>query len=113
MMNKKEKMVKIAHDVFWGKGDTDHPSCPECGSTMNFFGGDDVPFGDAVWKCPDYLGLHYPKDKWKLIDFPVKEMLKELEKSLKTDKTSEKKKTKKVDKKVKSTEKPAEGRAGE
>ena len=27
--------------------------CPECGSTMNFFGGDDVPFGDAVWKCPD------------------------------------------------------------
>ena len=45
MMNKKEKMMKIAHDVFWGKGDTDHPSCPECGSTMNFFGGDDVPFG--------------------------------------------------------------------
>ena len=53
MMNKKEKMMKIAHDVFWGKGDSDHPSCPECGSTMNFFGGDDVPFGDAVWKCPD------------------------------------------------------------
>lgn len=53
MMNKKEKMMKIAHDVFWGKGDTDHPSCPECGSTMNFFGGDDVPLGDAVWKCPD------------------------------------------------------------
>lgn len=39
MMNKKEKMVKIAHDVFWGKGDTDHPSCPECGSTMNFLEG--------------------------------------------------------------------------
>lgn len=62
---------------------------------------------------PLYLGLHYPKDKWKLIDFPVKEMLEELEKSLKTDKTSEKKKTKKVEKKVKSTEKSAEGRAGE
>lgn len=62
---------------------------------------------------PLYLGLHYPKDKWKLIDFPVKEMLEELEKSLKTDKTSEKKKTKKVEKKVASTEKSAEGRAGE
>ena len=62
---------------------------------------------------PIYLAIHYSKDQWKLVDFPVKEMLEELEKSLKTDKTSEKKKTKKVDKKVKSAEKSADGKDGE
>ena len=49
-MSVAKKMKKIAHDVFWGEGDTDHPICPECGFTMNFFGGDDVPIGNAVWK---------------------------------------------------------------
>lgn len=38
-----------------GEGyDTDHPICPECGSTMNFIGHDDngdFAQGDAYWIC--------------------------------------------------------------
>ena len=38
-----------------GEGyDTDHPTCPECGSTMNFIGHDDdgdFAQGDAYWIC--------------------------------------------------------------
>ena len=45
---------------------------------------------------PVYLAIYYPKDKWKLVDFPVKEMLEELEKRLKPDNTIKKKKMKRV-----------------
>ena len=38
-----------------GNFDTDHPDCPCCGSTMNFYGHDDngdFAYGDGYWKCP-------------------------------------------------------------
>ena len=36
--------------------DADHPTCPECGSMMNFYGHDDsgdFSFGDGYWECPN------------------------------------------------------------
>lgn len=62
---------------------------------------------------PLYLGLHYSKDKWKLMDFPIKDILEETEKSLKSEKTGEKKPVKKVEKKVKTAEKSESGKDGE
>ena len=35
-----------------GETDTDHPTCPQCGSTMNFHGVN-LPIGDAYWDCPN------------------------------------------------------------
>lgn len=43
---------------------------------------------------PLYLGLHYSKEKWKLIPYPVKENLAQLEKGVKHTKTEEKKEKK-------------------
>lgn len=40
---------------------------------------------------PLYLGLHYSKEKWKLIEYPLKENLAELENSVKQTKVEEKK----------------------
>ncbi len=34
--------------------DTDHPLCPDCGSTMNFYGHDnngDYAYGEGYWEC--------------------------------------------------------------
>ena len=62
---------------------------------------------------PLYLGLHYSKSKWKLIDYPVKDVLGELEKNVKSEKTVEKKIEKKVEKKVKTVEKSETGKIGE
>lgn len=45
--------------VSGGSYDTDHPTCPKCGSTMNFIGHDDngdFAMGDAYWIC-DNCGL--------------------------------------------------------
>lgn len=30
---------------------TDHPTCPQCGATMDFHGGD-LPIGEGYWDCP-------------------------------------------------------------
>lgn len=35
-------------------GNPDHPDCPLCGNTMNFYGHDkngDFPYGEGYWKC--------------------------------------------------------------
>ena len=45
-----EWMAKLAVDVYYGEGDTDHPDCPTCGGRMNFFGGDRA-HGEGYWKC--------------------------------------------------------------
>lgn len=28
------KMKQIAHDVYWGEENPDHPECPKCGERM-------------------------------------------------------------------------------
>lgn len=36
--------------------DTNHPSCPYCSATMDFYDHDDsgdLPSGEGFWKCPD------------------------------------------------------------
>lgn len=42
-------------DYPWeSNGDSDHPECPHCGSTMNFYGRDDngdFPIGEGYWEC--------------------------------------------------------------
>ena len=40
---------------------------------------------------PLYLGLHYSKEKWQLVDFPLKDTLTELEKCVKHSKVEDKK----------------------
>lgn len=42
---------------------------------------------------PLYLGLHYPREKWSLIEYPLKESLEALLQSMKRDKVEEAKKT--------------------
>lgn len=41
---------KMAHDVFYGIGNTDRPKCPKCGNRMKFHGGDRA-FGKGFWDC--------------------------------------------------------------
>lgn len=53
------------NSVTGGEYDTDHPTCPECGSTMNFIGHDDdgdFDDGDAYWIC-DNCGLKVYEDE--------------------------------------------------
>lgn len=40
-----------AHDVYWCEGNPDTPTCPQCGATMQFHGGD-LAIGDGYWDCP-------------------------------------------------------------
>ena len=50
-----ENITSASGDVY----NTDHPTCPECGATMNFIGHDDdgdFAQGDAYWIC-DNCGL--------------------------------------------------------
>lgn len=49
---------------------------------------------------PLYLGLHYSKDVWDLIDYPINEILKELTNSIKAEKSKEVKSKKGVKKSV-------------
>lgn len=49
---------------------------------------------------PLYLGLHYSKDVWDLIDYPINEILSELTKSIKAEKSKEVKSKKGVKKSV-------------
>ena len=40
---------------YFMEDNTDHPDCPKCGSTMNFYGHDDngdFPYGEGYWECP-------------------------------------------------------------
>lgn len=41
---------------------------------------------------PLYLGLHYPREKWNLIDYPLKESLSALVQNEKQDKAEKEKK---------------------
>lgn len=50
MGNALKFLKELAHDVYYGYGDTDHPECPHCHSTMEFHGGD-REFGDGYWEC--------------------------------------------------------------
>ena len=43
---------KLAKDVYYDIGDTDHPQCPVCGAKMTFHGGA-LEYGDGYWDCPD------------------------------------------------------------
>lgn len=51
MSENKKFFKQMAYNVFWRQGDTDHPDCPECNSTMNFHGGDDISIGEGYWEC--------------------------------------------------------------
>ena len=51
-----KKALKDAMYYSWeNRMDTDHPDCPQCGSTMDFHGHDDsgdFPIGEGYWECP-------------------------------------------------------------
>lgn len=57
--NRWKKALKKAMDddivAPWRKTmEPDHPDCPRCGSTMDFYGHDDdgdFPFGEGYWEC--------------------------------------------------------------
>jgi len=48
---------KLKHAVDYPSDSTiepDHPDCPRCGNTMDFYGHDesgDFPFGEGYWRC--------------------------------------------------------------
>ncbi|MGN8946013.1 hypothetical protein ACTNEF_13115 [Bariatricus sp. HCP28S3_E4] len=44
------KMKQIAHDVYWGEENPDHPECPKCGERMNFLGGDRILRYSICWQ---------------------------------------------------------------
>lgn len=46
----------------------------------------------SVGTHPLYLGLHYPREKWSLIEYPLKESLEGLLQSVKQNKTENEKK---------------------
>lgn len=50
-----KKDLRNAVDYPWDSDiDSDHPSCPRCGSTMDFYGHDDsgdFDYGEGYWKC--------------------------------------------------------------
>ena len=58
---------KQAKDVYWGNGEPDHPTCPDCGATMDFHGGD-LAIGDGYWDCP---GCDYSFTEDDLEDYEV------------------------------------------
>lgn len=43
-------LSKMKNDLYEGKGNTDNPKCPNCGSKMSFHGGD-RPIGEGFWDC--------------------------------------------------------------
>ena len=61
MANFESFLKKHAKNVFWGSGDTDHPTCPSCGDTMDFYGGDDTPIGEGYWECSS-CGYNFSED---------------------------------------------------
>lgn len=50
----KRKLRNMVDYPWESDGDSDHPECPNCGSTMNFNGHDDngdFPIGEGYWEC--------------------------------------------------------------
>ena len=49
------KALKNAVDNPWDSNfDSDHPTCPDCGAEMDFYGHDDsgdFAYGEGYWKC--------------------------------------------------------------
>lgn len=45
-------LKELANDIYYANPnrDTDHPTCPKCGETMSFHGGDLV-YGEGYWDC--------------------------------------------------------------
>ena len=52
---KRKKDLKEAVDYPWDNEiEPDHPNCPRCNETMDFYGHDDsgdFPFGEGYWEC--------------------------------------------------------------
>lgn len=51
----KRNLKYMIENPWDAKGNSDHPDCPDCGCTMNFFGHDkngDFPMGEGYWECP-------------------------------------------------------------
>ena len=50
-----KKALKYAIDNPWDSDiDSDHPDCPRCGNTMDFYGHDDsgdFDYGKGYWEC--------------------------------------------------------------
>lgn len=59
MSNFVDFLAKMAVDLYYGEGDTDNPTCPNCGGTMSFHGGD-RPIGEGYWDCP--CGYSFTED---------------------------------------------------
>ena len=52
----KRELCDMMDNPWEKKGDSDHPECPRCECTMNFYGHDDngdFPLGEGYWECPD------------------------------------------------------------
>ncbi|MBR3354580.1 MAG: hypothetical protein IKG47_04390 [Oscillospiraceae bacterium] len=51
----KKNLRKMLDDPSGYSGDSDHPECPICGSTMNFHGEAEgfTILGEGFWECPD------------------------------------------------------------
>ena len=50
----KRELKETMADPWEAKFDSDHPKCPSCGATMDFYGHDengDFPYGEGYWKC--------------------------------------------------------------
>ena len=53
---KKELKYATEHLPIYSSVNADHPDCPQCGGTMNFYGHDengDFEYGEGYWECPD------------------------------------------------------------
>lgn len=61
-----KKMLRNAVDYSWDCDiDSDHPPCPRCNNTMNFFGHNDLgdfPLGEGYWEC-DSCGFKITEDE--------------------------------------------------
>lgn len=60
-------LKKQAKDVYYGNGNPDHPTCPSCGLTMNFHGGE-RKLGTGYWDCPG-CDFTFTEDDLNSIDF--------------------------------------------
>ena len=67
-MSRFAKFLKeLASDVYWGEGNPDNPTCPNCGAKMSFHGGD-REYGDGYWDCP---GCDYTVTEEDISDIDV------------------------------------------
>lgn len=67
MASIKKFLKQQAYNVYYGYGDTDHPDCPNCGSIMNFHGGERA-LGCGYWDCPG-CDFTFSEDDLNNIDF--------------------------------------------